>query len=405
MSALLRLLIDTDWPAEKTQCEWALYDLRGDRIERGRSDPQHWPQAENCELVLSADQCLVLDAQLPKGVKGDDSTLVGYLVEDRLVGDIQNEHVVAGDTQADGSTRVWVVSRTRLNSALNALSQLGRAPRRAFSELQLAPLASGCWSVCIRDGKGFVRLAAEAGFAFDVSGSDPPAELALAVQSARAAGTMPERIDVYCAPEAGFVGNAWQSALGVSVQRAGEYAWDAQPAPSVRNLLVGDFTPARGRHSGWAPFKPALALGAALLVLYTLFSFGEWAWMSQRAGKLRQQTTEVFRDAFPEVQTIVDPSLQMQRLYDQQMRERGHLGESDFLPLLAAVSDALGGHANYRSLAYEDGRLEFSLVLQNTGAAEQLRDSLSRRGLSPTMRESRQTRAGMETSFSVRFGS
>jgi len=403
MSTLLRLRADADFPAHATQCEWALYDLRGNLLERGHSDPQHWPQAENCELVLSADQCLVLDAQLPKGARRDDAKLIGYAVEDHLIGDIQNEHVVAGETDTDGRTHVWVISRTRLSALLGALLQLGRTPRRAFSELQLAPFEAGCWSVCMRGAKGFVRLGADTGFAFDVSGSGPPAEVALAVQTARAAGTIPQRIDLYCEQEASFNADAWQSALGLPVQRAGDYAWDTYPARSVCNLLVGEFTPPRGRHSGWAPFKPALTLGAAALVLYAVFSFGEWTWMAHSANRLRQQTTDVFRTAFPQVQTIVDPVLQMQRLYDPLMRERGRLGESDFLPLLTAVSEALGSQATYHSLGYDEGRLEFTVTLKDTRAPERLREALSRRGLALTLRDSKKTPAGIETSFSVRF--
>jgi general secretion pathway protein L len=404
MSELLRIRIEADWPAESTQCEWAVYDIRGELVQRGRSEPQHWPAAESCELVLSADQCLVLEAQLPKGVKADDTKLVGYLVEDHLIGDIQGEHVVAGETRPDGATSVWVVSRARLNTVLAALRQLGRTPRRAFSELQLAPLEAEAWTACVRQGRGFVRLAAEAGFAFDLSGSDPPPELCLAMQAAQAQGRSPRHIDVYCGDEPRQNLEAWQAALGVPLASLGEFAWDAQPARTARNLLVGEFAPARGPHSGWAPFKPALALGATLLVLYSVFSLGEWIWMEQRASDLRLQTTEIFRSAFPEVQTIVDPVVQMRRLYDQQMRERGHLGEGDFLPLLAAVSNALAGQASYRRLGYEEGRLEFTVLLRNARAAEQLREALSRRGLTPTLRETRQTRGGVETSFSVRFG-
>ena len=404
MSSLLRLRIEANWPSQETRCEWALYDLRGELLQRGQSDPQHWPASEECEVVLSADQCVVLDARLPKGVKTNDSKLVGYLIEDRLIGDIQNEHIVAGDRDAEGAARIWVVSRARLTGLIEALRQLGRKPRRAFCELQLAPLANEAWSVCLQDARGFARTAAEAGFAFDLSGSDPPPELMLAVQAAREQDNLPRRIDVYSSQDANIDNAAWQTLIGVPVQRAGESAWDAWPTRSARNLLVGEFTPPQARHSGWAPFKPALAIGAASLVLYTLFSLGEWTWLNQRAGSLRQQMTEVFSQTFPNVQTIVDPSLQMQRLYEQQMSERGRLGESDFLPLLAVVSDSLPGQTPYRSLAYEEGRLEFTVLLRNARAGDQLREALSRRGLTPTLRESRQTRAGIETSLSVRFG-
>ncbi|MGE5524072.1 MAG: type II secretion system protein GspL [Rhodospirillaceae bacterium] len=400
----LRLRIDTGWPARATKCEWALYDASGNLAERGASEPQHWPQSEACELVLSADQCLAVKAQLPKGVRHDDANVIGYAIEEHLLGDVQDEHVVAGARGPDGCTVVWVIAKARLSALMIALKQLGRTPRRAYSELELAPVADSAWTVVMNGAKGYVRLPMQAGFSFEATGREPPAELILAVQSARAAGELPAVMDVYCTHDAPFDADAWHAMLGVQARRAGDYAWATWCARGAINLLVGDFAPPRSRYAAWAPFRPAFVTGAAALVLYTVFSLGEWAWLAHRTDQLRAQTLEIFRGAFPQVQTIVDPVLQMQRLYEPLMRERGRMGESDFLPLLDAVSDALGPSLHYRSLGYEDGRLEFTVILKDGRAPERLREALARRGLRLTLQDSRQTGSGIETSFSVRFG-
>lgn len=410
MSSLLRLFVTGEWPVQTTACEWALYDTNGSLLQRGSSEPRHWPAAQNCELVLSADQCLILEARLPKGAsaKARNRDLIAYAIEERLVGEVEDEHCVTGETRPDGQTQVWVTARGRLRSLLKALQQLERRPGRAISEMQLAPLAPGRWSVCLRGGGGFVRVGSEAGFAFDSARSEPPVALRLALQAARKTGNAPESIEVYCAQgmdlenAAWPAWPAWELALGVPVRLAGEYVWQLLAARSARNLLTGEFSPQGERGTAWAAFKPSLALGASALLLYTLFSFGEWIWLDRQASRLKTQAVEVFRAAFPQVQTIVDPSLQMQRLYDQFKRERGQLGESDFLPLLAAVSEALESRGVYRSLSYEDGRLELSIALPDALAAERARDAFAQRGLAPTLRESRPTGAGIEASFSVR---
>jgi len=124
MSALLRILISGDWPAHATASEWALYDAKGQLLQRGSSEPRHWPAADDCELVLSADQCLTLEAKLPKGVKGGmkggarggvtggpagagSSDLLAYAVEERLVGDVEDDDssVDPADIGAVGSLR------------------------------------------------------------------------------------------------------------------------------------------------------------------------------------------------------------------------------------------------------------------------------------------------------------
>lgn len=409
MSMMLRLYITGDWPAQTTACDWALYDQKGSLMQRGSSEPRHWPAAEECELVLSAEQCLTLEAKLPAGVKGAarSGDLIAYAIEDQLVGEVEHEHFVAGETRSDGRTQVWVIAKARLRSLLAALQQLSRVPSRAFSELQLLPLASGCWSVCLGELGGFVRTGSETGFAFDCDPGNraPPIALRLALAAAKKTGKAPEAIDAYCVPGVELDAGTWKAELGTSARKAGEYVWQNFSARTARNLLTGEFAPKRERGTVWSAFRPAASFAALLLAVYALFSIGEWIWLDQQAGRLRARTVEIFRAAFPQVQNVVDPSLQMQRLYDQAKRERGQLGESDFLPLLAAVSETVGGQGVYRSLSFEEGRLEFAITLPNATAAERLRDALSKRGLSPTLRESRMSGTGLETSFSVRRGS
>lgn len=410
MSTLLRLYITDAWPAGSTECEWALHDARGNLLQRGVSEPRHWPAAERCELVLSAEQCLVLEAKLPKGVTSASSAggdIIAYAVEASLAGDVENEHFVAGKSGTEGVTPVWVIDKARLRGLLGALQQIGRSPRRAVSELQLAPHAAGKWSVCLGANLGFVRTGAEAGFSVNAVGAEPPAAIRLALQAATRSGNQPESIDVYCGPGVRFdpeLAARWQSALGIAVRRAGDYAWQTAVSAGARNLLTGEFAPKGERTAILTAFRPALALGALGLALYVVFSVGEWIWLGYRADALRAQTLEVFRAAFPQVQTIVDPSLQMQRLYDEVRRERGQLGEGDFLPMLAVVSDAVASQGRYRDISYEDGRLEFTVTLPDAPAADRVRDALARRGLTPTMRDSRPSGAGLDVSFSVRRG-
>lgn len=409
MSSLLRLHVAGDWPAGNASCEWALYDGRGSLIQRGLSEPRHWPAAESVEAILSPDQCLCLEANLPGGVKAARSRgmeLIAYAVEERLAGDVENEHFVTGEVLVDGKTPVWVIGRARLRALLSAFEQLDRRPRRVFSELQLIPSSPGRWSVCLREQCSFVRTGDEAGYAFDCSPeavrTEPPVALRLALLSARRTNRFPESIDVYCVEDVAPDVGAWEAALGVEINRVGAYVWQAQPARSVRNLLVGEFAPRGEPGAVWTAFKPALALGALALMAYSVFSLGEWIWLGRTAGRLSAQSVEIFRAAFPQVGTIVDPSLQMQRLYDQFKRERGQLGESDFLPMLASVSDAVGTSGTYRSLNFDEGRLEFAVSLPNSRAVQRLRDSLVQRGFDTTLRDSKRAGTGVRATFSVR---
>lgn len=416
MSLLLRLFISGDWPSRDAACEWTLVNAQGSPLQRGRSEPRHWPAAERCEIVLGAEQCLLLKAQLPKGARSRPAEVIAYALEDQLIGEAEAEHFVVGDSDGNGNsdtgttTPIWVIARSRLRTLLASLLTLERIPHRAISEIQLPPLPAGGWSVCLHADKatGFIRIGEEEGYAFDLDDvNQPPLELQLALQAARKNGGAPQFIAMYSArSKTGEYGaaaaTAWQAVLGLPVREEGEYSWRDLTTVGARNLLSGEFAPPRLPNSGWGSLKPALLIGLSTLAIYAMFSIGEWIWLDQQSSRLRQQMTNTFRAAYPQAQAIVDPPLQMQRLNDQLRRERGQLGSTDFMPLLAAASEALGGQGKLRNIAYEDGRLELTLLLADAAGAERIRGTLASRGLAVTLRDSRPTSGGIEAVFALR---
>ncbi len=419
MRLILRLLITADWPARSTDCEWVLTNAAGQALQRGCSEPRHWPAAERCEVILDAAQTLLLQAQLPKGARARSQEVIAYALEDQLLGEAEAEHFVVGAAvdrpAAEGAallaaTPVWVVARARLRSLLAALRGVERTAESLISEIQLAPL-DGNWSVCLRataqlSWQGCVRTGAEAGFSCSLDAlRSPPLELRLAVQAAQKAGMAPSRIVVYAPASADFDAPAWQAALGIPVIHAGEYAWQDWNFAGARNLLTGEFAPPRRAQDGWGSVKPALWLAALTLLVYAGYSLGEWFWLEQQSRSLRQQMQNDFRAAAPQTSAIVDAPLQMQRLHDQLRRERGQLGATDFLPLLAAVSEIVAGQGMLRSLGYEDGRLELTVQVANAQAAENLRSLLQRRALNVTLRDTRAAGGaggGLDAVFAVR---
>jgi general secretion pathway protein L len=418
MTLTLRLYLPPAWPAEDAACDWALLNEQGNMLQRGRSEPRHWPEAEQCEVILSAEQCLTLKAQLPKGARSRPAEVIAYALEDQLINDAEAEHFVIGnETEHNGSTTnpaptaIWVIARTRLKTLLTALATLQRTPQRIISELQLAPLSAGRWSLCLRSDNtsGYARLGSEEGFAFDLADiHQPPQELQLALHAAK--DQPPAGIDIYSARSQDQAfgpihASTWQTSLGIPVSSAGEYGWRDASQPTTqaaRNLLSGEFAPPQAANAGWRSFKPTLWLGATALLVYCLFSFGEWIWLNQQSQALRRQMADSFRAAYPQAQNIIDPPLQMQRMNDQLRRARGQLGSTDFLPLLAAASEAIGTQGRLRTLSYEDGRLELSLQLTDNSAAEQLRKTLSNRGLAVTLRDAKPNQGGIEAVFALR---
>ncbi|MBV2234660.1 MAG: hypothetical protein KUL75_03850 [Sterolibacterium sp.] len=410
-ATLLRLYLPASWPGQQTACEWQLLNASGVQLQAGNSEPRHWPAASHCEVLLTAEQCLLTSLDLPKAARARTPEIIGYALEEQLLGDVASEHFVLGnplpasparpvtDTATVANTAVWVISRSRLQTLLATLRALGHVPQRLISELQLLPMSHpDHWALCLKPGRGFLRTANEAGcnldLADDASGKRLalPAELQLMLAAARKAGTQPAAIEIFTAPDLNLDATQiedWQERLGLPLRLAGAYRWHNLPAQTARNLLTGDFSPPRKTGEGWDVLRPAALLGGLCLLIYSLFSLTEWAWLNHEKNRLQQQMTAQFRSSFPQAQTIVDPPLQMQRLHDQLLRERGQSGAGDFLSLLATASSALPDSSQLRLIAYAANRLELTLTLADNQQLEQLRENLTRRGLDVVIRDSR----------------
>jgi general secretion pathway protein L len=103
---------------------------------------------------------------------------------------------------------------------------------------------------------------------------------------------------------------------------------------------------------------PRLAWGLAAAIVAVQFGATalDWARLERERSSLEAERESLFRAAFPEAKTIVDPALQMRRNLADLQRTRGRASASDFLALAsaAAKSDA----APARRLTYSAGRLE-----------------------------------------------
>ena len=87
--------------------------------------------------------------------------------------------------------------------------------------------------------------------------------------------------------------------------------------------------------------KPVAILLAVIASLQVAFIVID-AWrLDQRRLSLEREMIQVFRDAFPQAQAIVDPPLQMQRNLDAMKRARGQGSADDARMLLAQLTSIL----------------------------------------------------------------
>jgi hypothetical protein len=185
---MLRLLIPPTWPIPSTSCGWALQDDDGRLIQSGHSDPRTWPVTEDCEVILSTEQCLCLEAEIPaKAGKLSDDVIVMAL-EEQLLGDIADEHWVIGKCATEGRVPVCLVRRQRIADVLETLRQLGRKVRRLVWEAQLVTVPAGNWVVVLEAQRGFICTHHYSAWAFPSMppvSPLPPVDLVLSLEDER----------------------------------------------------------------------------------------------------------------------------------------------------------------------------------------------------------------------------
>lgn len=364
---MLRLLIPPTWPRENAACDWALLDDSGRLLQSGYSDPRTWPAAESCELVLTAEQCVCLTAEVPTKARNlKDEVIVGAL-EDQLLGDIDDEHWVVGRADGAGKTPVWLVRRQRVADILETLRQLGRKPLRLVWEVQLLPWRTGRWSVAVSAKRGLARRDADSGWAFDVSGDAPPIELLLALEEAGRLDRRPAGLELLAGAPVGLDLARWQRELGIPCEASEPWDWRTMSLVKATNFLIGDFAP-RGGNQFYRRYLPAAWILGAALGIHVLALTGEWLWLDQRAGSLRAEILMRYQQSFPGSRAILDPYAQMHMDAGRLANTRGELGSADFLALLTAASADITPEAGSVSrLKYENRqlRIEFASAPAN----------------------------------------
>jgi type II secretion system protein L len=369
--------------------EWALVDERGSVLESGSSDLAMPPRGRSCEAVLAAELVLLERVAVPAAQQRRVQSSLRFLAEDSLVPDPARVHVAAAPTSQKDVLTVGIVDREWLAQALGRLARAGVTPVAAYPESLLPPLEPGAWVVVCSGADSFVRTAEVEGFALDSADEDgPPVALHLALDAARSAGRLPQRLVLRAAPGTELPDpERWSEALGVAVERGAAWRWAQGREKPRLQLLQGEFA-SGGSGGAWRENlrRPAL-LAAALVVVASVGIAADWALKSAERDRLQAEMAAIYRESFGEGAVLVDPPLQMSRALAELRLRAGQGSASDFVPLLGAVAEKLPDPAAQRveSVDYEEGRLTLALRArdpkQSAALAAQLRANAQAAGL------------------------
>jgi type II secretion system protein L len=258
-----------------------------------------------------------------------------------------------------------VIDREWLAAMLAALTRANLKPARAWPESALLAGGHADWNLVWSPSRGMLvdDDGVAATFDHDASGAFPLA-LRLALDEAAARGERPAGLRVHTEGGASLPDlERWSADAGIRIAPGSQ--WEAlakgEPHANAINLLQGEFSPRRARHTRLP--RTAIWLAVAIAVLQMSFVAIDAVRLRHERTTLEQRREAIFRDAVPEARAIVDPDLQMKRILTDLKRNHGIAVEDEFLGQLSRIAQEPGGLA--KSIEYANGKL----VVQRAGGA------------------------------------
>ena len=356
-------------------CDWALREAG--RTRSGTSPWADVPQAQQVILIVAASRVLLTRLNLPAVSQTKLREMLAFAVEDKLLAEPEKIHAVAAARSPSGETDIAVIDKAWLRQQLENLQQHGIHADEMRVETLLPRLEKNTWSLVWNGRGGFVRTGKNSGIVVD--GGDtrtPPLALTLALDEARAAQAAPEGILLYHAE--GASAPTWNESFNLNSVQRGSWTWQSSVESDDRsglNLLQGEFAPPSKGQAWIKQLRPALPVLGIIVALHLVASLGDWARLRHEKNRLQNDMVATFKQTFPEATAVVDPALQMRRNLSGLRRTRGVADSADLLPLLAAAAPLMR-QGKVLTLQYEQDKLQFDLLLQDSAQLATLRAQL-----------------------------
>lgn len=394
----LRLIIPSTWDATQDSCQWVILDHQGKVLSRGKDLLTALPQCDETEIIAPASMVGFIAAQLPSTNHSKVLSALPFLVEAGLISSPEETHAVLA-SQIDTQVTVAVIQKKWVKRLLERLASVEVFPSRLFPETLLPALPADSWALVCQEGNSFVRVSATQGFTLDVdvNHAEAPFVLTLALTQAT---QRPANISIYGAyPK--FAAD-WEKQLNVAFIRAPQQEWLIANSKPTVNLLQGEFAPS-GISRRLAALKPLALTLTCLLAFQIGFSLVDYAINAHKNRQLDQEMVTQFKATFPDANTVVDAPLQMQRNLDDLKHGLGQSGNTDFLPLLSAVTTSIGGISaeKLKGMNYQNGKLTLNIVMPDIEQAQAIRQRLSTSGLVAAIENQRATAQGLELQLMI----
>lgn len=380
----LTLVLPLVRPTAGTEFDYVVSRERGVVLTHGTATAALLPRADQLVLVVPTAALSWHPVRLPPVPASRLRAALDGLLEERLLDDPgQMALALAPARLANGDALVAAFDKVWIRAHLEFFEQSGRPAARVVPEF--APHTDGSagtvWHVTGTPQDARLVVVQPQGLLH------APLNSALSVIGARPDFSGDDKVLAEPA-----VAELAEQVLGTSVlvhpvaQRVCDASvsdWDL--AQFDLSLSGGGRMARRWRqHAGhWlrAPSWRAARWALVALLLAHLVGLNAWAWKLDAAVRDRQQQVKAtLSQAFPEIRTVVDAPLQMQRQLELLRRSSGALAADDMESMLAALGAGLPQDSHAQAIDYAPGQLTLRGLVLPEPVLVKLREDLGARG-------------------------
>lgn len=368
------------WPA--LACPFALVS-HGSSIERQGTAPlselsDAVAKAQRVVVLLAASDVTLLRVKVPPLSSSRLKTALPNLVEDQLIADPSDCVVVAGGL-SEGLRTVAVAQRAWLDTLVKTLIAFGARHIAALPAQLCLPYQSdqpGSVTAAINDGNEVgqnaeidmtLRLSEQDGIGLAIAPEkdEPAAHVALRALCA----VVPEAPITLYVPQS--LVRTYQEAVNdtaarnkvapgkrISVSADNWSRWIAGANGTALDLMAG-LGMATGPKLDWRPWRWALALAAAILIVNAAALNIDWWRMKSETDSLRADMIQIYKSAYPKESVIIDPVAQMRQKITIAKHNSGLPAPDDFTAIVSAFGEAWASTVAKAGKATEIAALDY----------------------------------------------
>lgn len=341
-------------------------------------------------VLVPGEDVLLAQAELPE-MKGQKlAKAVPFALEEQLADDVEVVHVAIGERDTRGKLANAVVLRHKIESWLDRLRAAGLQPDvlspEVFGVHWDNEAESTKWSLVVDGLHALLRTGPQTGLAFDAENLIPVLQAALYEAGELVPSTLSVVIcgdELYDSPPGKdeLTALCKESSVEVTFEQYDDscslllaQGFDENNAI---NLLQGDYSRKEQFGKLLRPWKPALILVAAWIVIQVGILGIDYGRLSSLATRQQAEIESIFKEAMPGSRLV--KGREKVRIEEALKKLRGGSGNQGLLGLLANAGKIIKetNGIRLRSLRYKDFKLDVDIDLPDLQSLDKLKQRLT----------------------------